>query len=659
MSPNESRYAETVKSSVSIAGRQYGYEALQPDIENCSNGVEPQPNTAADGSRKMIVPVVVSMTRFLFDHYRLNMYSYLNGSLHSGQLKRIVGFPFTNRIINREVCDFRGVTYWRIDRLNFWADVSVSLRLKTEEGNQEWRGCLCFWFSAEHPGPLTGTVEELASEDDLPDRSGMTLLSPFLIPYFTSAKMDTEAEVIWAAYIPGALENRELRKAPALARVMGLSIMHLPLHRHESVNSILFLIDDSVEVVSGSIKVPKKKDIPANTIVINTNNVKKEYSDFNIFHECYHYHDHYLFFRLQEMHHNDVLRMETREIEASEEGKNVSNPVYWMEKQANWGAYGLMMPAGFMRRLMAEKCRALKPYAHEGEKYEQIGLAIAEELCLPHFRVRARMIQLGYIHAKGALNYVDRNRIQPYSFDAEALRQEEHTFNIDRLTAGALYERNADFRKLLDSGKFIHADGHIVRNEPRFVELTSSGHRLTELAVRRMDQCCLRFTRIYEQENVGRYVFGRMNYDPDYVKRTMFFLEDLINEREMDEIDAEQEYKRTFPAAFADAFDMLMRRSGDSRETISEKLNVNSKLLQRWLKEPDRKVNADFVVMLALIWRLPDWISALLLDRAYIHFSESNRRHLALQYILKVLWSEGVEKANAYLAARKLDCLSI
>ena len=217
MSPNESRYAETVKSSVSIAGRQYGYEASQPDIENCSNAVEPQPNTTADGSRKTIVPVVVTMNKFLFDHYRLNMYSCLNGCLRNGRLKRIVGFPFTNRIINREACDFRGVTYWRIDRLNFWADVSVSLRLKTEEGNQEWRGCLCFWFSAEHPGPLTGTVEELASEDDLPDRSGMTLLSPFLIPYFTSAKMDTEAEVIWAAYIPGALENRELRKAPALA----------------------------------------------------------------------------------------------------------------------------------------------------------------------------------------------------------------------------------------------------------------------------------------------------------------------------------------------------------------------------------------------------------------------------------------------------------
>lgn len=44
--------------------------------------------------------------------------------------------------------------------------------------------------------------------------------------------------------------------------------------------------------------------------------------------------------------------------------------------------------------------------------------------------------------------------------------------------------------------------------------------------------------------------------------------------------------------------------------------------LQRWLKEPDRKINADFIVLLALICRLPDWISALLLDRVYIRLSE-------------------------------------
>ena len=223
----ECKDAELVRSSVPIARKNDIYENTQPEIENCSDGIAPQPNTVVDGSQKMIEPVVVSMTKYLFAHYRLQMYAYLNNSLRSGMLERIVGFSFTNRTINREVCTFKGVNYWRMDRLNFWADVSVTLLLSTAKGKREWCGYLCFWFSAEQPGPLTGTIEELTSVKDGPERSGMTLLSPFLIPYFTAAKIDMEAENIWAACIPGALDHPELRKAEMLAGAMGLSMTFL------------------------------------------------------------------------------------------------------------------------------------------------------------------------------------------------------------------------------------------------------------------------------------------------------------------------------------------------------------------------------------------------------------------------------------------------
>ena len=479
------KYAEWIKYSTPIAERQAACADAQPDMENCSNGIAPQPNTLTEGAQKMKVPIVRSMTKYLFDHYRLSMYSYLNNSLRRSQLERLVGFSFMNRKIDREVCTFRGVNYWRIDRLNFWADVQVSLLLSTENGIREWRGYLCFWFSAEFSGPLTGTIEELTSEDNAPDRDGLTLLSPFLIPYFTSEKMDEESESIWEAYIPGSLADPELREARALAKAMGLSIKYVPLHEHQGISSVLFLIDDFV-IATENKESPEEVCIPANTIVINTNAIKKEYSDFKIYHECVHYYEHYLFFRLQEMHHNDILRMKTEEIEITEDEEKVNNPVYWMEKQANRCAYGLMLPATFMREIMAEKCSTLKSYAHEGEKYEQIGLAIADELHIPHFRLRARMIQLGHIYAKGALNYVDKTRIQPYSFDSDSLRQSEHTFNIDRGTAGSLYEKDPDFRKLLDSGKFIYADGHIARNEPRFVEQGPWGHMLTPWASSRV-----------------------------------------------------------------------------------------------------------------------------------------------------------------------------
>ena len=133
------RYSGHVKYSVPISGRQTVYEDAQPEVENCLSVIAPQPNTLAGGKRKMKVPVVQTMTKYLFDHYRLSMYSFLNNSLRSGQLEKIAGFSFTNGKINREVCTFRGVNFWRIDHLNFWADVHVSLFLSTQSGIREWR----------------------------------------------------------------------------------------------------------------------------------------------------------------------------------------------------------------------------------------------------------------------------------------------------------------------------------------------------------------------------------------------------------------------------------------------------------------------------------------------------------------------------------------
>lgn len=60
----ETKDAELVRSSVPIAGENDGYVDAQPEIEDCSNGFAPQPNTTADGSQKMIVPVVLSMTSY-------------------------------------------------------------------------------------------------------------------------------------------------------------------------------------------------------------------------------------------------------------------------------------------------------------------------------------------------------------------------------------------------------------------------------------------------------------------------------------------------------------------------------------------------------------------------------------------------------------------
>ena len=48
MHPRERSYAELVRNSVPIARWGNAYGDVQPDTEDCINGIAPQPNTAAD-----------------------------------------------------------------------------------------------------------------------------------------------------------------------------------------------------------------------------------------------------------------------------------------------------------------------------------------------------------------------------------------------------------------------------------------------------------------------------------------------------------------------------------------------------------------------------------------------------------------------------------
>jgi malonyl CoA-acyl carrier protein transacylase len=88
---------------------------------------------------------------------------------------------------------------------------------------------------------------------------------------------------------------------------------------------------------------------------------------------------------------------------------------------------------GYQKQI-AELCRKAHGYRHAGEKFERVGKELAKNLHMPHFRIRARLIQLGNIEAKGALNYVARELIEPFAFNTDSWREEQHTFVVDEAT---------------------------------------------------------------------------------------------------------------------------------------------------------------------------------------------------------------------------------
>lgn len=79
----------------------YGYteRTVIPEVEDCSNGIVPPDTTNMEGKKKVFVPELISMTKVLFDNYRLPMYSLLNRCLRNGVLSSVVGC----RVFNRNV----------------------------------------------------------------------------------------------------------------------------------------------------------------------------------------------------------------------------------------------------------------------------------------------------------------------------------------------------------------------------------------------------------------------------------------------------------------------------------------------------------------------------------------------------------------------------
>lgn len=226
-----------------------------------------------------------------------------------------------------------------------------------------------------------------------------------------------------------------------------------------------------------------------------------------------------------------------------------------------------------------------------------------------------------------------------------------------------LSEENEAFRKIARSGKYSFADGHYVMNHLRYVtEIRENGQearKLTPWANTHVDQCCLRFQRIFVQTGPGKYEYGRLNCDMAYIERTLFFLQKQNPGREIIDEGAEKmHYLADFPESFREDMKQVMRQAGVTSEQMAEAMNVEDRTFRRWMSDPGKQFTIDFVVMICLILKTPEWLSYTLLENARLKLNRKSGRDMALAEILRAR-DDGIESANRYLRERHYEVLSV
>ena len=107
--------------------------AVQPEAEDCSIDIIPdvtKPGAVPTGSweksegsikstcGRLLVPDVVSMTKYLCSNHRLIIYSYLNQCLKDGSLSKAAKLDIRDTWLNRKFCELTEFSYWKIDRIS-------------------------------------------------------------------------------------------------------------------------------------------------------------------------------------------------------------------------------------------------------------------------------------------------------------------------------------------------------------------------------------------------------------------------------------------------------------------------------------------------------------------------------------------------------------
>lgn len=624
-----------------------------------------------DAIKTVLVPKVQNMDDYLIRHYKSYIIQELNKRLVNGEITEIIGMPVkSERIVPGECC-FRRFNYWRLNQCDFLIDIDLRLELRVETpaglDTDFFSFCVELWFSFCADDDEECTFDRIGLLEEMPDHEGAVKLDKYLVPILRRDEIDQYAEDIWANHYPEAVNNPKLRRPRDLAERLHLSVVTVPLYKQGNTRSIVFFHDAGVMVLDNS-EPGEHKDsyheepIKANTIVLNSRTDGSYSYDLDIYHECIHYEWHYLFYRLQDMHNNDVkqLRMVRR---SAVKDKDPANPVRFMEFQACYGSYALMMPKAFMLETIENLYKDAYAgkrkdgyYDHDGRRLDYVARRIAADYVLSKSRVRARMIQLGYIAAVGALNYVDGKYITPFAFSDTGNCSGDETYVISRKNVSLLYKKDKAFQQIMQSGKFAYVDGHVVYCESDNVIQDTNGVRLSGWANAHIDRVSLRFSKTYIGNHHYTYNFGQMN-SKEAVESAFKFL-DLSGTMTLKELQKAADHMvEEMPNSFHGALAYIMK----GRCTVDElvrRIPISRSTLLRLRTEERKQYNLDQIIAICIGLHLPPWMSEILLDRARLSVKRTGP-YAYYGIILDCFYMDSILEVQQFITENGFDPLNL
>ena len=608
-----------------------------------------------------------SMNDEILNKHRNTMLKGINASLADGKLSEILDLPIlTEQLLHTDihVTDMKFYNLNRTDMLadiRFWTELMVMDKGK-EISVAEDLGCtLWFSFCKKRISCVYKGTWDLFNA---PARQMFPELSPYLSVIVEKSVKESRADQFWMRYCKTALNAPYLRTPETLAAAMGLQIDKTSETMARS--SCLYFRKKREKVFQqpecGDAEIKEMETvIPADTIIIEVNDKGNSIAPtLDLFTHCVRYEYQYKFFMLQGMD-RDALSDLPKVWLPEDKAKSIAKVMREISSMPVRIAYSIMLPHDFMsdyirdhREEAAKVKRYLNYDSHSAARLAEIGKMFHNDYPNIWCRwIRARMLQLGHTQARGIFNSTDGHWIDAFGFSDDELCGNKFTLAIgyrDRMLN--LFYRDPYFRKIMETGDYVFADGLIVRNQADYVMETSRGARPTPKANKQADSCSLRFSMRWIPK-FGKYTyrFGKINYD--LALQSQGDMNGSTYEAEQ-KTSREQQIARlesmpTFHEALAD---LVQTRS--SVQTLAWESMLSKERIKELIESEMNDYWPDEVFALCVGLHLEPYLSYPLLKKAKVTFQEdkdgSDRSYR--RAMLCCLFKESVPQICRYIATQ-------
>ena len=392
-------------------------------------------------------------------------------------------------------------------------------------------------------------------------------------------------------------------------------------------------------------------EIQPGTIVLNiliANDRAKRNS--TLLHELIHHYLGGFFFLLQKLHGHEYCSYMCRRFDREAEQHDRWTPIDIMEMQAN------KMP-----RYLSIQDKPGREYAEKlmeelGGTRDLAGMNLLVERMAGHFETtktaaRSRLSDFGFHEVRGVLQSANGSLVPSYV----SRLAENETYTIDEADGVREFVRNAEFRKLINTGRYLYVEGHYCRNDKKYLYQDQNGiDHLTTYAREHMDECCLVFTRTY-RKSLARIVngiiqkgTGKGRQEIRYQRRDGGSPITEEGKQTLALIRQQQADYAVFEKSFNEMTVELMGRKKMTVGALAEATGLSCETVKNLRNDRTRLFPIQEIVAVAIALHLPPEISKNYIRRAPTNFTGSDEMY-CYRYALNEWYRLPVAEVNRKL----------